>query len=99
VDTLVEELRRRFQSMFTALAQGADVPPAAGLRAEGLMEATVLAEQADAARLDRLMAECYREAVGRELSADLGADWRSYHPFPEIPLWMHRAPVVPSTGD
>ena len=99
MDTLVEELRRRFQTIFMALAQGADVPPATGLRTEGMMEAALLAGQADATRLDRLMADCYLEATGRTLSADLGEGWRVNHPFPEIPLWMQRAPVVPSTGN
>lgn len=85
--------------MFAALARGEDVPPARGLRAEGMMEALVLAGQSDARSLDALMAECYRGATGRSLSEDLGDDWRADHPFPEIPLWMRRAPVVPSTAD
>ena len=97
--TLVEELRHRYTAMFTALAQGADVPPAVGLRTEGLMEAAVLVGQADVGQLDDLMALCYRDATGRTLAADLGEDWRADHPFPEIPLWMRRAPVVPSTAD
>ena len=96
---LVEELRRRFTAMFTALSHGEDVPPAAGLRTEGLMEAAVLTGQADAGQLDELMAHCYRNANGRTLAADLGEDWRTCYPFPEIPLWMRRAPVVPSTAD
>lgn len=85
--------------MFAALAQGQDVPPARGLRTEGIMEALVLAGQSDAGSLDALMAECYRGATGRSLAEDLGDDWRADHPFPEIPLWMRRAPVVPSTAD
>ncbi len=85
--------------MFAALARGEDVPPARGLRTEGIMEALVLAGQAPAGVLDAHMAACYRDVTGRYLAEDLGDDWRADHPFPEIPLWMRRAPVVPSTPD
>ena len=99
MDILLAELQRRWSAMFDALARGEDVPPARALRTEGLMEALVLAGQADAGDLDAQMGECYRGATGRCLADDLGDDWRAYHPFPEIPLWMRRAPVVPSTAD
>ena len=39
---VVEELERRWRSMFEALAKGDDVPPGERLRAEGMMEAAVL---------------------------------------------------------
>lgn len=97
--TLEKELQQRWRAMFTALASGDDVAPAAGLRTEGIMEAAVLAGQADPARLDALLEACYRDVTGRSLATDLGDDWRTRHPFPEVPLWMRRAPVVPSTSD
>ena len=42
MDALTTELELRWQRMFTALAEGGDVPPSGRLRAEGMMEAAVL---------------------------------------------------------
>ncbi|WP_170287248.1 hypothetical protein [Halioglobus maricola] len=96
---LLDELQRRWTDMFAALARGDDVAPAAGLRAEGLMEAAVLTGAADEAGIDRMLDAAHKAAKGESLAASLGDNWREFHHFPEIPLYMHRAPVVPSTPD
>ncbi len=99
MDILLDELERRCSAIFAALARGEDVPPGQALRTEGLLEAALLLGRSEQARLDALLAQCYAEATGRPLSADLGEQWREDYPFPQIPLWMQRAPVVPSTAD
>ena len=93
------ELEKRWREMFGALAEGADVPPAQRLRAEGIMEAAVLLELAGEEDLLAAMDACYRDAFGRDLADDFGADWREFYPFPQIPAVMRRAPVYPSTPD
>ena len=42
METLTQELTRRWSAMFAALAAGDDVPPSRRLRAEGVMEAALL---------------------------------------------------------
>jgi hypothetical protein len=97
-DPLLHELEIRWRRMFEALAAGSDVPPAQRLRAEGMMEAAVLAGAPEEA-LDAAMDACYRRAWGRPLAADFGPDWRAFYPFPLIPAVGLRAPVHPSTPD
>lgn len=97
--TLLEEIENRWQEMFLQLAGGADVPPAARLRTEGLMEAAVLLEQVDEAQLLGAMDRCYRAAFGTGIAGDFGEDWREFYPFPQIPAMGRRAPVYPSTRD
>ncbi len=99
VNPLLAELETRWRDMFTALAAGDDLPPARRLRTEGLMEAAVMLGLAAAAELDTTMDTCYRDAFGRTLAEDFGADWRSFHTFPQIPAMGKRAPVYPSTPD
>ena len=99
VNPLLAELEARWLAMFTALAEGDDLPPAQRLRSEGLMEAAVMLGLAAAAELDTAMDTCYREACGRTLAQDFGADWRAFYPFPQIPALGRRAPVYPSTAD
>ena len=99
MDAILQELASRWRSMYSSLEQGRDVPPAHALRAEGMMEAAVICGVASAVQLDELLSTCYRECTGRALSIDLGEDWREFHPFPQLPLRMRRAPVYPSTAD
>ncbi len=99
MDILLDELERRCTALFAALSRGEDVPPGPALRTEGLLEAALLLGRSEQAQLDALLAQCYAESMGRPLSADLGEQWREDYPFPQIPLWMQRAPVVPSTAD
>ncbi len=96
---LQTELEQRWQTMFAALADGDDVPPAQRLRAEGMMEAAVLLGIATPAALVASMDSCYRAAFGRAIDEDFGADWQAFFPFPQIPAMMQRAPVYPSTRD
>ena len=99
MQVLLRELETRWRQMFTALAAGDDLPPAARLRAEGLMEAVLLAGEIGEVAVDAAMDACYREAFGRALAEDFGADWRDFYPFPQIPAVARRAPVFPSTSD
>ncbi|MGB1139643.1 MAG: hypothetical protein ACPG1A_02020 [Halioglobus sp.] len=99
MEPLLAEVKRRLEQMFAALAGGADVAPTHRLRTEGLMEAALLAELADEEQIDSLLADCYHAAFGSELGVDFGADWRAFHPFPQIPAVGRRAPVYPSTKD
>ena len=99
METLLEELERRWRSMFADLARGDDLPPGERLRAEGRMEAAVLVGAASAdALLDRMEA-CFSAASGQTLSESLGEDWREVFPFPQVPAMASRAPVYPSTRD
>lgn len=96
---LMPELQHRWTIMFAALAQGADLPPAQRLRAEGMMEAVVLLGEATEDELSLAMAVCYEQAFGRGLAAEFGEDWQAFFPFPQIPAMAKRAPVYPSTAD
>lgn len=96
---LMRELSARWDRMFMALADGADVPPALRLRAEGMMEAAVLLQVASADELVQVMDACYQRAFGRSLADDFGEDWRDFYSFPQIPAMGRRAPVYPSTRD
>jgi len=99
MDALTTELELRWQRMFTALAEGGDVPPSGRLRAEGMMEAAALLGLATEEEILQSMAECYQSAFGCAIARDFGADWRDFYPFPQIPAMGRRAPVYPSTSD
>lgn len=97
--SLLNELDRRWQKMFTALAAGEDLPPTRRLRAEGLMEAAVLLDLCSEEQITALMDACYRKVNGRSLASEFGDPWREFYPFPQIPGMMRRAPVYPSTKE
>lgn len=97
-DSLLAEIERRTERLLRRLAAGDDAPPAALLRLEGLLEAAVLVG-VDSAGLDRRLDELHQSVCGESLAAHLGEDWRDAHPFPELPFFMARAPVSPSTRD
>jgi len=99
MEAIRAELEARWQTMLERAVAGDDLPPALRLRAEGLMEALVLAGAAEPAALTAAMAEAWEGAVGQPLAATLGEDWETVHPFPAIPFYQARAPVVPSTSD
>ena len=96
---LCPELALRWRDLYRRLHRGEDLPPAARLRTEGLMEAAVLAGEAGPEALQGAMDEAYREVYGHALAQDFGAHWREFYPFPQIPAVMRRAPVWPSTRD
>ena len=85
MEQLVEELERRWQAMFVALAAGDDLPPGDRLRAEGMMEAAVLVGAASADALLTRMDACYAGVCGQTLAGALGEDWREVFPFPQVP--------------
>jgi len=99
MNPLREELERRWREMLERAAAGDDLPPVLRLRAEGLMEALVLTGAEEPAALSAAMADAWQQAMGEPLAATLGEDWESVHPFPAIPFYQARAPVVPSTRD
>ena len=99
MDAIRKELEARWQAMLERAVAGDDLPPALRLRAEGLMEALALTGAAEPAALTAAMAEAWERAVGEPLAATLGEDWETVHPFPAIPFYQARAPVVPSTSD
>lgn len=99
MDRLEAELRARWQAMLQRVRDGDDIPPSLRLRAEGLMEALVLAGARDPESLQAAMVEAWHDAIGEPLATSLGEDWRRVHPFPAIPFYMARAPVVPGAGD
>lgn len=99
MQVLLQELETRWRQMFTSLAEGHDLPPGTRLRAEGLMEAVVLAGETGPEAVDKLMDACYLEAFGRSLAEDFDTDWRDFYAFPQIPAVTRRAPVFPSTRD
>lgn len=96
---LKAELLRRWQQIFSALECGEDVSPGQRLRAEGVMEAAVMTGEASTDALLAAMDSCYVEIRGCSLADEFGEDWREFYPFPQIPGFMQRAPVYPSTSD
>lgn len=99
MSTLGEEIRQRLSAQFQRIADGYDVAPGPRFRLEGLMEAAVLIGDCEENALRELIAELHRDIVGESLDARLGEDWQRWHPFPQIPMYMERAPVSPSTSD
>ncbi|WP_439101572.1 hypothetical protein [Congregibacter sp.] len=99
MSTLAEEIRQRLSAQFQRVADGHDLPPGPRFRLEGLMEAAVLTGECEEDELRELIAELHGNIVGESLDARLGERWKRWHPFPQIPLYMERAPVSPSTSD
>jgi hypothetical protein len=99
VNVIEMELHQRWRKMFGALASGDDVPPGERLRAEGLMEASVLTGEASASSLQAAMAIIYLEVFECSMESRFGAQWRDFFPFPQIPAMANRAPVYPSTAE
>jgi len=95
---LYPEIEGRLRRLLERLESGDDAPPGSRLRLEGLCEAAVLTGECDIAAIDELLDSLHRELRGPSLDAALGSHWRQAHPFPELPLFMDRAPVSPSTG-
>jgi hypothetical protein len=98
-DPLLKEIDSRLHALFTRVAAGDDAPPGPLLRLEGLREAAVISGAAPSEALQLRMEEIYAAVAGHSMDAALGSDWRDLHPFPRIPLYMRRAPVVPGGGD
>ena len=99
MDELKAEIERRWREIFARLAGGEDVAPGMRLRTEGMMAAAVIVGPASRDALQARMEAVYSEVFERALSDDFGADWREFFPFPQIPAFMQRAPVYPSTSD
>lgn len=75
------------------------MPPGSRWRLEGLQEAAVLTGEADELALKALFRSLHEEILGETVETRLGDDWELGHPFPQIPVFMGRAPVSPSTND
>ena len=96
---LLQEVEKRWETMFTALQAGDDVPLSLRLRTEGLMEAAVLMELVSADQLAEAMQRQYSSAFGCTIDETFGRDWQAFFPLPQIPAMSARAPVYPSTPD
>lgn len=94
---LLEEIDQRGRVLYARVAAGHDAPPAHVLRLEGLREAAVLTAAAGEVELQVLLDAAHAAAWGASLAERLGQDWQQAHPFPEVPVYMARAPV--STGE
>ena len=99
MSSLMDEVNRRWEQLFRQLAAGDDASPAQRLRLEGLMEALVITGECEPAEVQAAMNRCHSAAFGHNLSEAIGDDWAVLHPFPQIPVFMRRAPVYPSTTD
>lgn len=97
MSSLLDEIEERLRRLLVDLAAGDDIAPGALHRLEGLCEAAVLQQIISEVSLDDLADKLHTEILGEPMSARLGVDWRSHHPFPQLPLYMQRAPVLPST--
>ena len=96
---LLDEISRRLTVALEALAAGDDFPPGQRNRLEGLLEAAVLEGLATSASLDATVEAHFQRIRGVSMAEMLGENWRQFHPFPELPFYMDRAPVVPTTRD
>lgn len=99
MSALMDEVTRRWGEVFTQLASGDDVPPSQRLRLEGLMEALAITGECAPDEIQAAMAEHYQAVFGHGIEHAVGEDWSSLCPFPQIPAFMQRAPVYPSTSD
>ena len=96
---LLNAIRQRTVALFERVAAGDDATPGWVLRLEGMREAAVLSGAATEDELQAGMAAIFQTVFGAEVTQRLGPDWQERHPFPELPLFMDRAPVSPGTGD
>lgn len=96
MNDLITEIETRLATALERLAAGDDLPPSLRLRLEGLCEAAVIVGAVDAQEIDALVEAQMKSLRGVDLRDALGADWRAMHPFPELPVYMDRAPVSPS---
>ncbi|MEM1404238.1 MAG: hypothetical protein AAGG55_12965 [Pseudomonadota bacterium] len=96
---LLIEISHRLTMALEGLAAGDDFPPGQRNRLEGMLEAAVLERLATPASLDETLEALFLRIRGVSIAETLGEDWREFHPFPELPLYMNRAPVVPTTND
>ena len=96
---LLEEIDRRCGQLCRRIADGEDAPPGQLLRLEGLREAALLAGLASAAELQDRLEAIYLRECGEAIAVRCGEGWRDTYPFPEIPLFMARAPVSTGGGD
>ena len=99
MSALMTEVAHRWETLFRQLEAGDDAPPSQRLRLEGLMEALVISGELGAEELQAAMDACYQRVSGESFSAALGDGWTTAYPFPQIPAFMRRAPVYPSTRD
>jgi hypothetical protein len=64
-----------------------------------MMEAAVQLGLATPRELQQAMSACYRAEYSESLEQAWGDGWDELFPFPQIPGFGLRAPVVPSTPD
>lgn len=96
---LIDAIDARLDTLYSRLAKGHDAPPALRLRLEGLLEAALLVGAASEEELQRRLAQAHARHFTQSLEDRFSVDWRATHPFPQIPAYMERAPVSPTTRD
>ena len=90
---LIAEIRQRLAASLQTLDQGGDVSPAQRFRLEGLCEAACLQGWKDEVR--KVVTEEYDKCTSQSEDEANFAD----EVLRNLPLWMHRAPVYPTTKD
>jgi hypothetical protein len=96
---LEEEIEARMHALFDQLARGMDAPPAQIYRLEGMLEAAVLCGAGSVESWQDRIEACHDALAEQPLGERAGENWRELLPFPQLPAWMKRAPVYPTTGD
>ncbi|MEM6606323.1 MAG: hypothetical protein AAF671_11230 [Pseudomonadota bacterium] len=91
------EVEKRLDDLLMRLQHHQDVPPGPLHRLEGLLEAVVLLDAATIHQLNLLLDQRCLSLLGQSMEERLGKNWREHYPFPQLPLYAARAPVVPST--
>jgi hypothetical protein len=96
---LLEAIETRCRDLLARLAAGSDLPPGPRLHLEGMLDAARICGYLDAGTWERQLEQWHREMLGCPIAERAGSDWQQLHPFPQLPLYMDRAPVSPSTPD
>jgi hypothetical protein len=96
---LLDAIETRCRDLLGRLAEGGDLPPGPRLRLEGMLEAARICGYLEADTWAQQLEQWHRDALGCSIAERAGGDWRRQHPFPQLPLYMARAPVSPSTPD
>ncbi|MEM6484763.1 MAG: hypothetical protein AAF662_07265 [Pseudomonadota bacterium] len=96
-EAVCAEIEKRLDDLLKRLQHQQDIPPGPLYRMEGLFEAFVLLGAATIDQLDLLLDQRCSSLLGQSMEERLGKNWRAHYPFPQLPFYTARAPVVPST--
>lgn len=96
---LLGEISQRLDKLLARAHEGHDVPPAHKHRLEGMMEAALICGVATENELRALFILRHDAYAPASLASVLGKNWGKAYPFPNLPIYMKRAPVEPSAAD